>query len=518
MVAGALAVDLIEKSFAFTPQQSFPINSGDHQELTEKYFDDLIAQIENKIPGDIGRTVVIAPPTLPENLKTYFGAKLDEIGIMPPTFIRSETLYLIGGLKASKITVAKNETIAIFYSNNSNFIGDQWKKNATDKLIFEKRIYFSTNEGGLKKVFSSKIPNHILISDKIVEPEKHFPNINFEIFRENGNTFLLSAALTKAGILMKDEGLKGFDAEDIGNIQIKIPKVVTKVANVIGISIGSDIFSIAKYANEKIEVIKNAKNEETMKSVVFWKDGKLFVDGNQEGARALEYCIDLLGEERKEEKEPFTKIFPLLAENEEAPNTKVCYNFNGKIVNPERVALELLTYIKTISGGNQNDAKIVFALSTKIKNTPKKLQVFHRLAKEAGLEASGIVENNLGLCLGGSQNKAKVDTVGYRFVQNQIYDFEEASKDFPQTNSDNNEFALREHLLIITKAAFDVLKKLNIDQTDIDVVLLNYNGKFKETTKEFLQRMFLEKQIIELQSSHTVTALGAAIYGAIENV
>uniref|UniRef100_A0A914YC45 Uncharacterized protein n=1 Tax=Panagrolaimus superbus TaxID=310955 RepID=A0A914YC45_9BILA len=357
--------------------------------------------------------------------------------------------------------------------------------------------------------------------------------MNFEIFRENGNTFLLSAALTKAGILMKDEGLKGFDAEDIGNIQIKIPKVVTKVANVIGISIGSDIFSIAKYSNEKIEVIKNAKNEETMKSVVFWKDGKLFVEGNQEGARALEYCIDLLGEERKEEKEPFTKIFPLLAENEEAPNTKVCYNFNGKIVNPERVALELLTYIKTISGGNQNDAKIVFALSTKIKNTPKKLQVFHRLAKEAGLEASGIVENNLALCLGGSQNsdkkengtfiginvsEAKVDTVGYRFVQNQIFDFEEASKDFPQTNSDNNEFALREHLLIITKAAFDVLKKLNIDQTDIDVVLLNYNAKFKETTKEFLQRMFLEKQIIELQSSHTVTALGAAIYGAIENV
>uniref|UniRef100_A0AC34F6K2 Uncharacterized protein n=1 Tax=Panagrolaimus sp. ES5 TaxID=591445 RepID=A0AC34F6K2_9BILA len=506
------------------------------QELTEKYFDHLTAQIESNIQGDIGQAVIIAPTTLDKNLKIYFVEKLDEIGIMSTTFIRSETLFIIGALNTTKITVAKYETVAIFYCNNSNFIGDQWKKSVeNDKLIFEKRIYFSKNESGLKNVFSLQVPNHILISDKIVDPQKHFANMHFKIFQENGNTFLLSAALIKARILMKEEGFKGFDAEDIGDMQIRMPKVFAKAANVIGISIGSDTFSIAKYANEKIKIIKSVKNEETLKNIVFWKDGKIFADGNQEGAQKLEYCIDLLGAQTIEAREPFSQLN--LVENDDAPNTKVCYKIKEKIVNPEKAALELLKHIKEISGGkNQNNgAKIIFALSPEIKNAPKKLDVFLRLAKEAGLEADGIVENNLALCLGGSQSndkkengtfiginvsEVKVDTVIYRFSQNQIYDFQEVSRNLPQANPNNREFvaALREHLLIIAKAAFDVLKQINIERTEIDVVLLNYSGKFKETTKEFLQRMFLEKQIIELQPSRTVPALGAAIYGAIEKI
>jgi hypothetical protein len=348
--------------------------------------------------------------------------------------------------------------------------------------------------------------------------------MKFQIFHEDADTFLLSAALTKARILMKEDALKGFDAKDIGNMQIR----ETNVINVIGICIGSDTFSIAKYANDKIEIIKNAENEETSKCTVFWKNGQIFFNGNQEGSHKLEYCFDLLGLQSIEPREPFTKLE--LAENEDAPNTKVCYNINGKIVNPEKVALELLKHIRAISGATK-DTKTIFSLSSEIKNDPKKCQLFLRLTKEAGFEGSEIVENTLALCLGGSQNsnkkgngtffainvsETKIVALLYRLVNNQIYDFKEASRDFPPRQNPGEFIAvLRENLLIIAKTAFDVMKLLNIERTDIDCVLLNYTGKFKETTKEFLQRMFLEKQIIELQPSYKLTALGAAIYGAI---
>uniref|UniRef100_A0A914QGK6 Uncharacterized protein n=1 Tax=Panagrolaimus davidi TaxID=227884 RepID=A0A914QGK6_9BILA len=525
MVAGVLAVDLIKGCFAFTPKQAFNINSssGD-EEFTERYFDDLIVKIENELQGDIGQTVIIAPTSLSAGLKNYFMQKFEDIGIMSKNFIRFETLFVIGALADTKITIAKNETVAVFYYNKLKLIGDQWKK-TDDKLIFEKRIFCSNNENGLNKVFS-KVPNHILISDKIIKPEKHFPQMKFQIFNEDGDTFLLSAALIKARILMKEAALKGFDAKDIGNMQIS----ETKVINVIGISIGSDTFSIAKYANDKIEIIKNAENEETSKCTVFWKNGQIFLNGNQEGSHKLEYCFDLLGLQSIESREPFTKLN--LAENEDAPNTKVCYNINGKIVNPERAALELLKHIKAISGATK-DTKIIFSLSSEIKNDPKKCQLFLRLSKEAGFEGSEIVEKTLALCLGGSQNsnkkengtfiginvsETKIDASLYRLANNQICDFKEASRDLPpRQNPANSEFVavLREHLLIIAKTAFDVMKFLNIERTDVDCVLLNYTGKFKETTKEFLQRMFLEKQIIELQPSFTLTAIGAAIYGAI---
>ena len=56
---------------------------------------------------------------------------------------------------------------------------------------------------------------------------------------------------------------------------------------------------------------------------------------------------------------------------------------------------------------------------------------------------------------------------------------------------------------------------MNLERADVGTVLLNYNGKFRETTKEFLQRMFSEKRIVELQNSRSVAALGAAIFGAV---
>ena len=160
--------------------------------------------------------------------------------------------------------------------------------------------------------------------------------------------------------------------------------------------------------------------------------------------------MDLLGAKSIQKKEPFTKLN--LAINDEAPHTKVCYTVNGRIVNVERVAAELFNSIKSMCG-EHSGADIVFALAPEIKNNPEKLNVFLRLAKEAGLESSKIIDMSLATCLGGSQgtgnggNEAtyiginvsgkKIDAVLFKFTGNEVAFFKEASRTFPPPNPNN---------------------------------------------------------------------------------
>ena len=263
--------------------------------MTEKFLGDLASSIQENIHEDIRLAIVVTPSTLSRRLKDYFSGKLDEIGIINTTFIRYETAYLIGALEYGRVQVTEGQSVAAFYRCENRCIGDLWKKTG-DCFSFEKRLCYSSTETGFQNAVT-QVPNHIFVTSHVRDAQKYFPNIRFQVFQEN-DTFLLGAALVKARILLGDNTLKAFDAQDIGDTQIPAPRgAATKSTSsnfarkppstVFGISVGSDTFSVAKYENGKAEIIKNVSNEEVTRCVVVNNNGQLSVGGNQSADAVL---------------------------------------------------------------------------------------------------------------------------------------------------------------------------------------------------------------------------------------